>query len=107
MNINDPFGRMERRRQADYETMRTSLRNNGIDTPEKARKLVQESRERIYKTAGVAVVVCLLLGVALPKILPVTLCLMVLILVLCFKSLANGKNYIERYIEEELSANEK
>ncbi len=106
MNMNDPFGRMSRRREAEYESMKTSLRKNGINTPEKARKLIVESRKRINKTAGIAVVLFLLLAVALPKFLPVTLCLAILALVLCFKSNVNGKVFIERYIEEELSVNE-
>ena len=103
MNMNDPFGRLARRRQTEYEAMKTSLQKSGIDTPEKARELVRESRERIYKTAGIAVVVCILLVAAFPQLLPVAVCLAVLVLVLCFKSLVNGKGYIERYIEEELS----
>ena len=103
MKLNDPFGRMARRRETEYEAMKSSLYKNGINTPAKARKLLRDSRERIYKTAGVVGVVCIPLIVAFPKAFLVNLSLTLLILVMCFKALAGGKGHIERYIEEELS----
>lgn len=105
MKLNDPFGRMERKHEAEYEAMRTSLRKSGINNPIKARELIRESKERIYKTVGIVLVIFLLFVAAFPKTLPVALCITVLILVMCFKSLVSGKRYIERYIEEELSGN--
>lgn len=103
MKMNDPFGRMERKQQADYDDMVSSLRKNGINTPEKARELIRKSREKIFKTAGVAVVLAILLSVAFPKAFPVVVCFAALMLAMCFKSLVNGKKYVERYIDEELA----
>lgn len=102
MKLNDPFGRMERKHQAGYESMRTTLRNSGVNSPEAAREIISKSKDRIYKAVGVAVLLGLLLMLALPKTMPVVVCLVVLVLVFCFNSLVNGKRYIERYIAEEL-----
>ena len=49
MKLNDPFGRMERKREVEYEALRTTLRESGINNPEKARELIRDSRQRFYK----------------------------------------------------------
>ena len=106
MNMSDPFGRMAARREAEYESFKKSLHRDGIKTPEQARQLLVDSRQRIYRTVAIVIALFLIVVVALPNTFPVAVCFLVLILIFCFKSQVSGKACVERYIEEELSGNE-
>lgn len=102
MKLNDPFGRMERRHQAGYESMAAALRKSGIDTPEAAQELIQQSKKRMQTFLGAVLIVLMLVILLLPKALPVVICLAVLFLVWVINSAVNGQRYIKQYIEEEL-----
>lgn len=103
MKLNDPFGRQERRHQFGYESMRDTMRRGGITTPEEAREIIENSKKRALNFLGAGLVLFLLAALLLPKSLPVTICLAVLFAVWIGNSTVNGKRYIERYIDEELS----
>lgn len=102
MKFNDPFGRMERRHQAGYEAMRDSLRRGNITSPEAAREIIRQSQKRVMNILGVIVVLLLLVILLLPKATPLAVCFALLAAVWLFNSTVNGKQYIERYIDEEL-----
>ncbi len=102
MKLNDPFGRMERRHKAGYEAMRASLLRGGIESPQAARELIKQSRNRAVKIFGMAALLFLVVLVAIPKAGPITFFLLLFLAVWLGNSTVNGKRYIEQFIEEEL-----
>ncbi len=72
MKLNDPFGRMESRHQAGYESMRDTMRRSGIDTPQAAREIIKQSKKRTLKFLGWGMVLLLLVTLLLPKSMPIT-----------------------------------
>ena len=105
MNLTDPFGRMESRRQKEYESLSSTLREAGVDTKEQAEELIVDARRRRKKSIIIAAVITLILAVVFPEgrlfIIPLgtLFCFWVL------KITGNGEIYIRRYIDEELSDN--
>ncbi|PHR29077.1 MAG: hypothetical protein COA36_05190 [Desulfotalea sp.] len=106
MNLNDPFGRLESRHQLGYESMRKSMRTNGIDTSEAALEVFGKSKKRGLKYILIGMAILLLVTLILPSALPITLSLGVVLVVVTFSSINNGKRYIRRYIEEDLNLRE-
>ncbi len=104
MKLNDPFGRLESRHQAGYESMRDTLRAHGINTPEAARETIKLSRQRALKYLGVGMAVLLPLIWLLPKAMPVTLSLVLFLVAWVVSSTLNGQRYIQRYIDEDLNS---
>ena len=102
MKLNDPFGRMANRHQLGYESMRDTMRNSGIDTPDKAREVINQSKKRALKYMAIGIVVLLLVTWVVPKLMPVTLCLVLFWVVWIASSAINGHRYIRRYIDDEL-----
>ena len=103
MKLNDPFGRLESRHQLGYESMRDTLRNSGIDTPQAAQEVIDKSKKRGLKSIGVAIVLLLPLIFLLPKAMPVTISLALFFVVWVFKSNISAQSYIQRYIDEDLN----
>lgn len=102
MKFNDPFGRMERRHKAGYEAMRDSLVRGGINSPQEARELIEQSRKRALKVFGVAVLLFLVVLIVFPKAIPAALFLLLFLAVWLVNSTYNGQRYIERFIDEEM-----
>lgn len=106
MKLSDPFGRMELRHKKGYESMRDSLRQGGVDTPEMAFEVIRQSKQRAQKFLGISLVLLLILIVLLPKALPIAFGLALFMVVFVVNSAINGRRYIERYIDEELNQGE-
>ena len=106
MKLSDPFGRMERRHQAGYETMRDALKGSGIDTEEKACQLIRQTKSRMIRFLAGVFIVLFLIFVFLPDMLPIALGLTVFLAVWAITSAVNGSRYIQRYIEEDLGRSE-
>jgi hypothetical protein len=102
MKLNDPFGRLESRHQKGYESMRDTLRENGIDTPEAARETIKRFQQRALKYIGVGMAVLLPMILLLPKVMPLTAVLFFFLVAWVASSVYNGKRYIQRYIDEDL-----
>ena len=102
MNINDPFGRMAKRHQTGYESVRATLQQAGIDTPQAAREIIRRTNIRSAKIVGFCLLALLLIAMLLPKLLPVALAIAFLILVWITTWVINGRRYIKRYIDEAL-----
>lgn len=102
MKLNDPFGRLEARHQRGYETMRTSLMQAGIATPEAAREVVSMAWRKAARILAVALLFLLLVMSLLPKAMPLVLGLGLFLVVWVTSSTINGGRYVKRYIEEEL-----
>jgi ferric-dicitrate binding protein FerR (iron transport regulator) len=101
MKLNDPFGRLESRHQKGYESMKASLQQAGIDTPQAARSVVKQAWRRSAQVVAVGIVVLLLLALAIPKALPLALGLGLFLLVWVVSATLNGQRYIKRYVEEQ------
>lgn len=102
MKLSDPFGRMERRHQVGYETMREALNSSGIDTVEKAGHLIRQSKTRMIRFLGIVLIILFLIFLFLPNMLPIALGLAVFLAVWAITSTVNGIRYIQRYIEEDI-----
>lgn len=102
MKLSDPFGRLESRHQLGYETMRDTMRDSGITTPEAALDVVKQSKQRGMKFLGIGTLVLLLVACLLPKSIPVVLALELFLVVWTFNSTRTGRRYIQRYIDEDL-----
>ena len=103
MKLNDPFGRMESRHQRGYESMRDTLRNGGIDTPEAALQIINESKKRAQNFLIIGLIAFLLAALLWPEGRVVSLSLVLFFVVWVITSANNGQRYIRRYIDEELS----
>lgn len=104
MKFNDPFGRMEKRHQLGYESVRDTMRNSGIDTPDEAWETIRQSKKRALKYMSIGTAVLLLVTWVLPKLMPVTLSLALFLVVWIASSTINGQRYIQRYIADELES---
>lgn len=103
MKLNDPFGRLESRHQKGYESMRASLRQAGVATPEAARKIVSQAWRRSLLVLAVGLSLTGLLALLMPKAAPLALGLGLFLLVWVVSSTVNGQRYIQRYIDEDLA----
>ncbi len=104
MKFKDPFGRLEKRHQLGYESMRDTMRNSGIDTPDEAWETIRQTKKRALKYMSLGTAVLLLVTWVLPKLMPVTLSLALFLVVWIASSAINGQRYIQRYIEDELES---
>lgn len=102
MKLNDPFGRMEKRHQANYEMMRDAMLRGSITTVEAAQDVIEKSKNRSLKFLSVALAVLLLILFLFPNFMPALVCLAVIVTIWIVNSIISGKRYVERYINEEL-----
>lgn len=103
MKLNDPFGRLESRHQIGYESMRDTMRSSGINTQQAAQEFIKQSQKRASKIIGMIILLLLPLMWLLPKAMPVTVSLALFLVVWVAVSNINGKRYIQRYIDEDLT----
>ena len=103
MNMNDPFGRVERKQQGNYDSLRRSLQEAGITTRSQAETVLQGMRKRA---------IVILLSVALITIAAVlffpsaSMLIIVLAVILLFWLLVttlNGFSLVKRYMKDDLS----
>lgn len=103
MNINDPFGRIQDKHQRNYESLRLSLKKAGLNNRADAQALLEKIRWRGIWGLAITIPVTLLLALALPELrLFVVACGALLVFWLSKTSL-NGRDYVKRYIREELA----
>lgn len=107
MKLSDPFGRLESRHQLGYESMRDTMRESGITTPEAALDVVNQARKRAMKFLGGGTVVLLLVAGLLPTSIPIVLALELFLIVWAVNSTRTGQQYIQRYIDEDLKGDGK
>ncbi len=104
MKLNDPFGRLEARHQKGYESMKASLQQAGIDTPDAARALVRQAWRRGAQVLAAGIVALAILALLIPKAVPLALGLGLFLLVWVVSSTLNGQRYIRRYIADDLES---
>jgi len=102
MNINDPFGRMQDKHQRNYESLRLSLEKAGLSSRADGQALLEKLRRRGIWGLAVIVAVTLLLALALPELRLFVLACGALLFFWLSKTSLNGREYVRRYIREEL-----
>ena len=105
MKMNDPFGRIERRHQLGYETMRDNLLRGGIDSPQAAIEVIHQSKRRAFKIVGAAIVLAGLAALWAPDAALSVLVLLLIVIIWIINSFVNGQRYIKRFIKENLDGN--
>ena len=96
MKMSDPFGRMERRHQAGYEAMRDALSSANINTPDKAREIMQQSKSRAVKFIFLFSIVLIAVGSFFPDGIAIALAVAIFLMVWVISSTVNGHRYIRR-----------
>lgn len=103
MKLNDPFGRMERRHQIGYESMKKALEEGGITTQAEVLQVLKASRKQVLQVLCYSLTIALLLALLIPAAMVLFGSVLILVSVLAITSYLNGKRYTRRYIEEELN----
>ena len=102
MNLNDPFGRMQSRRQKEYESIRLSLQEVGMTNPADAQALLEKLRRRGIWGLSIITPTALLLAFALPELRAFILACGVLAAFWLIRTSLSSQEYVKRYIREEL-----
>jgi len=102
MNLNDPFGRIQSRRQKEYDSLRLSLQEAGLTNRADAEALMEKLQRRGIKGLAVITPVSLLLALELPELRTLVLTCGVLAAFWVIKTSLNSQEYVKRYIREEL-----
>jgi hypothetical protein len=103
MNLNDPFGRLHRRDEAGYASLRSALATAGIDTADEAWRVLKRTRRKVMVFSAVVLACAVLLLLLLPTLAPITLALAFLLLVIGLNAALKSRRFIERYVTEEIS----
>lgn len=107
MNLNDPFGRVARREQQEYESLRDSLKESGVNSRSDADVILERIQARGTKIVTVIAIITLLVALLFPDAHTITLIFSGLALLWVFKMTKNARQHIQRYIEEEISRSDK
>ena len=103
MNINDPFGRMQDKHQRNYESLCSSLQKAGLTNRADAQALLEKLRWRVIWGLAFIVPVTLLLALVLPELRFIVLACGILLLFWLSKTSVQSREYVKRYIREELT----
>jgi len=102
MNLNDPFGRVQTKRQKEYESLCLSLKEVGLTNLADAEALLEKLRRRCIWGLAIITPVALLLALALPELRVFFLACGVLVAFWLIKTTTDSQKYVKRYIQEEL-----
>ena len=103
MNINDPFGRMGKQRQREYESLRESLQKAGISNRADAQALIENLKKRQRIGLLIVIPTTIALTLLFPEVLIVTVSAGALAGLWLVNTSRRGQMYVERYIAEELA----
>ncbi len=101
MKINDPFGRVSRRNQQQYDTFRQQLREMGVDNADQCRTFTRNATLSFVKIATVILAASLITIVALPKLTAPIAVIDVLVLLWLAGSYVQLRVQMNRYRREE------
>jgi hypothetical protein len=103
MNLNDPFGRVARREQQEYESLRVSLKESGVISRGDVDVVLERIQARGIKIVTAIVIITVLVAVLYPSALTISLIFSGLALLWVFKMTKNARQHIQRYIDEEIA----
>ncbi len=102
MKVIDSFGRLARKQQAEYETLRQSLRQGKIESSEDASRLITNIRQRALFAAVLVVGAGAVITFFQPAFSGMVASFAALILLWLLSITLRGTRFIRRYVEEEL-----
>ncbi|WP_432698393.1 hypothetical protein ACQUQP_08635 [Marinobacterium sp. YM272] len=100
MKLNDPFGRMARRREREYESLKQALLKAGMTDEQKARELIENLAKRSKTGMMVLIPLVVILALLFREYAIFVLAFGALILLWLFNTTRRGQDYIGRYIED-------
>ena len=103
MNLLDPLGRTKKRRQKEYESLCASLEQSGITSSAQAEALQINVQQRGRWAILAALLLTILLSVIFPEFRIIFIPVGALFCFWVYKTISNGRKYIQRYIAEELN----
>lgn len=103
MNFNDPFGLLQSKRQKQYESLRDSLKKLGLNNLDDAHALLEKLQRRGIWGLAIIVPVTLLLALLLPGLRAFIMTCGALAVFWLYKTTLNSREYVKRYIQEELA----
>ena len=101
MQLNDPFGRVSRRRQQAYAVLRAQLEAQGIKDNAGIQAFATDTRKTALRLAALVIGVALLFGVLFPNAIGVITVVGGLILVWLFTSYLQTRMLLRRYRNEQ------
>jgi len=101
MKLNDPFGRMARRREREYHSLCESLKKAGLTERAKAEELRDNLRARTKKVLWFILPAIVVLALIFRTYAVYVLAFGVLVVLWLTNTTQRGSEYLNRYIEEE------
>lgn len=101
MKLNDPFGRMARRREREYESLKQALLKAGMTDAQKAGELRDNLAKRSKTGLMVVIPIIVILALVFREYAVFALAFGVLAILWLTNTSRRGQEYINRYIAEE------
>lgn len=103
MKLNDPFGRMARRNEREYESLAKSLQEAGMTDPAQAEQLLTKLDKRTRTGLTIIVPAAAILALLFPAYWMFTAAFALLICIWLVKTTQKARLYIRRYVAEYLT----
>ena len=101
IQLNDPFGRVSRRRRQAYTVLRAQLQAQGIKDNADIQAFAAGTRKTALRLAALVIGVALLFGVLFPSAIGIITVLSGLILLWLFSSYLQTRTLLRRYRNEQ------
>lgn len=103
MKLNDPFGRMARRNEREYDSLATSLQSAGMTDPQQAEDLLVKLEKRTRTGLSIIIPAALVLLVLFRDYWMFIAAFTLLICIWLIKTTQKARVYIRRYVDEYLT----
>lgn len=100
MKLNDPFGRMSRRREREYDSLRQSLLKAGLTDRTQAEALIESLKKRSKTGLWIVIPVALVAALLFREYAIFIIGFGILATLWLTNTMRRGQEYIGRYMEE-------
>jgi hypothetical protein len=104
MDMNDPFGRLGRRHDASYASVRESLQRANVETVQAAEAVRARMLKNSLQIGATGLIVLLVVGVIFPDAFDFMAVVTGITLVWVASTTVRGRGHVRRYMVEELGA---
>ena len=101
MSFTDPFNRVSCKRDKEYLVFHDQLTQAGIDTEEKAREVMQKSRNSMLGAAAVVIAAALLISLIWSNLAGIAFVFGCLILLWLLVTMSRGQRMMRQFIKQE------
>ncbi len=101
MKLSDPFGRHHQNRESNYSSFRRTLKDANIDSREKTKQLLDNTKQRVLISALITAISVGATKLLFPKLTAMVLVFAGLILIWLLTTAFNSRHFLIRYMEEE------